>query len=49
MRKSVFGAVSKERAEMNEKAYQFNHRKRKDRYASSKFYMNNFKRRKQRK
>lgn len=43
------GTIGKEIAKMNEEMYQFNHRKRKDRYASSKFYMNNFKRRKQRK
>lgn len=35
--------IEKMQAEISEKLYQIDHRKVKDRYASSKFYMNNFK------
>lgn len=36
-------------ARLNELSYQQKHRKVKDRYASEKFYMNNFKKRKMKK
>lgn len=41
--------VEKGQAKIREMLYQQDHRKVKDRYASDKFYMNNFKKRKMKK
>lgn len=41
--------IEKMQAEIGEMLYQHDHRKVKDRYASAKFYMNNFKKRKMKK
>lgn len=45
----VVKSISRSIAQINETMYQIGHRKVKDRYASSKFYMNNFKRNRKRK
>ena len=46
---NAFKELEKLASDLNEQAYQMKHRKVKDRYASPKFYMNNFKRKKRRK
>lgn len=41
---NAFKEIEKLILDLNERSYQMKHRKVKDRYASPKFYMNNFKR-----